>query len=51
MEDVFKTLRWDRMGINVNGEYLTYLRFADDIVIMAQSLQDLQKMLDVLGSG
>lgn len=50
LEGVFKTLQWDGMGINVNGEYLSHLRFADDIVIMAESLQDLQKMLSSLNA-
>ncbi|KAA5553182.1 hypothetical protein F3G54_32575, partial [Pseudomonas aeruginosa] len=41
LEDVFKTLDWNGRGININGEYISHLRFADDIVIMAVSLQDL----------
>ncbi|KAL0882361.1 hypothetical protein ABMA27_000862 [Loxostege sticticalis] len=36
--------------INVNGVYLSHLRFADDIVLMAESLQDLQKMLHSLNA-
>ncbi|XP_026313952.1 uncharacterized protein LOC113225758 [Hyposmocoma kahamanoa] len=50
LEDVFKTLNWTGLVINVNGENLTHLRFADDIVIMAESLQDLQKMLNSLNA-
>jgi hypothetical protein len=50
LEDVFKTLRWNGMGINVSGECLAHLRFADDIVIMAESLQDLQEMLSSLNA-
>jgi hypothetical protein len=45
MDDMFKTLNWKGRGININGEYISHLRFADDIVIMAQTLQDLQLML------
>lgn len=45
LEDVFKILLWDGVGINVNGEYLTYLRFVDDILLMVESLQDVQTML------
>lgn len=48
MEDLFKTLHWKRRGININGEYISHLRFADDIVIMAETLQDLQQMLNDL---
>ncbi|RVE40575.1 hypothetical protein evm_014776 [Chilo suppressalis] len=48
MEDMFKTLNWKGHGININGERISHLRFADDIVIMAETLQDLQKMLNDL---
>jgi hypothetical protein len=48
MEDMFKTLNWKGRGININGEYISHLRFADDIVIMAETLQDLQLMLNDL---
>ncbi|KAL0880275.1 hypothetical protein ABMA27_002732 [Loxostege sticticalis] len=50
LEDVFKTLDWNGLGINVNGVYLSHLRFAVDIVLMAESLQDLQKMLHSLNA-
>ncbi|KAI8440939.1 hypothetical protein MSG28_009236 [Choristoneura fumiferana] len=48
LEDVFKLLDWNRFGININGEYITHLRFADDIVIMAESLEGLNTMLSDL---
>ncbi|CAG9136986.1 unnamed protein product [Plutella xylostella] len=48
MEDVFKLLDWEELGININGEYISHLRFADDIVFMAESLEDLSKMLQDL---
>ncbi|KAI8420615.1 hypothetical protein MSG28_007859 [Choristoneura fumiferana] len=48
LEDVFKLLDWNRFGININGEYITHLRFADDIVIMAESLEELNTMLSDL---
>nr|ADI61810.1 endonuclease-reverse transcriptase [Bombyx mori] len=50
LEDVFKTLDWNGRGININGEYISHLRFADDIVIMAESLQDLQEMVHSLNA-
>ncbi|KAL0871397.1 hypothetical protein ABMA27_005128 [Loxostege sticticalis] len=43
---VLKLLEWDGLGININGEYITHLRFADDIVVMAESLEDLGAMLE-----
>jgi exonuclease III len=48
LEDVFKLLDWKGLGININGEYITHLRFADDIVIMAETMEDLSTMLDGL---
>ncbi|KAI8433032.1 hypothetical protein MSG28_013899 [Choristoneura fumiferana] len=48
LEDVFKLLDWNRFGININGEYITHLRFANDIVIMAESLEELNTMLSDL---
>lgn len=48
MEDVFKTIDWKGRGVNINGQYISHLRFADDIVIIAESLQELEKMLNSL---
>jgi hypothetical protein len=45
MEDAFKLLDWKGFGININGECITHLRFADDIVVMAKSLEELSTML------
>ncbi|XP_047994918.1 uncharacterized protein LOC125233097 [Leguminivora glycinivorella] len=46
--DMFRMLDWARRGINVNGEYISHLRFADDIVILAKTRQDLQEMVQSL---
>ena len=35
MEDDFKLLEWQGLSIIINGEYITHLRFADDIIVMA----------------
>ncbi|KAI8428992.1 hypothetical protein MSG28_007581 [Choristoneura fumiferana] len=45
LEDDFKVLDWKGRGINNNGEYFTHLRFADDIVVMAETMEDLSAML------
>ena len=42
LESVFKKLDWSEMGININGRYLSYLRYADDIVLMAVDLDQAQ---------
>jgi hypothetical protein len=40
-------MRWHRKsyGININGRRLTNLRFADDIVVFANTARGLQEML------
>lgn len=52
MEDAYKLLEWKGSSssiiININSEYITHNRFADDIVVMAESLDDLSKMLEDL---
>ena len=48
LENAFKLLEWKGFGINVNGKYITHLRFADDIVVMANSMEDLSTMLEGL---
>ncbi|KAJ0182129.1 hypothetical protein K1T71_002851 [Dendrolimus kikuchii] len=48
MEDVFKTLDWAGRGININGERISHLRFADDIVVFAETLEELAEMLGSL---
>ena len=37
LENVFKVLDWNGLGININGEYITHLRFADDIVVIGET--------------
>ncbi|XP_072931484.1 uncharacterized protein [Epargyreus clarus] len=50
LEDVFKLMEWKDLGVNINSEHITHLRFAYDIVILADSLRDLSKMLGDLNS-
>ena len=45
LESVFKKLDWSEMGININGKFLSHLRFADDIVLIAADLEQAQTML------
>ncbi|MFH4977278.1 hypothetical protein AB6A40_003987 [Gnathostoma spinigerum] len=44
LESVFRKISW-RGGVNINGDVLTHLRFADDIVILAKDIQTAQEML------
>lgn len=45
MEDACKLLDWKEFDININGEFITHLRFADDNVVMTKSLEELSTML------
>lgn len=50
LEDVFKTVNWDRKGIKIDGNFLNHLRYADDIVIFSTNLDELQEMITDLKS-
>lgn len=50
VEDIFKQLEWSNKGININGKYLSNLRYADDVVITASSLEELIEMLEELNT-
>lgn len=41
LEDIFKTLHWKGRGVNIDGKFLSHLRFANHIVIVAETVQDL----------
>ena len=54
LEEVFKNLNWEKKGININGEYLNNLRFADDVTLVAGSQTEIETMLrelDKMGKG
>ena len=46
LEDIFRNLDWDNKGININGEHLNNLRFADDIVLFSETGEELQQMME-----
>lgn len=50
LETIFRNMNIEdqSFGININGERLTHLRFADDIVILAENHEDIQAMLTKL---
>jgi hypothetical protein len=48
LEHVFRRLNWDKYGLCINGERLNNLRFADDIVLIANDPANLQIMLNEL---
>jgi hypothetical protein len=50
LEDVFRELNWRDKGINVNGECLNNLRFADDIVLFSTNEAEMVTMLGELNA-
>ncbi len=44
LEEIVRNLKWEEMGIKINGEFLSHLRFADDVVIISDSISNLEKM-------
>lgn len=45
LEEVFRKLNWDECGLSINGENLSHLRFADDLIIISPSKDKLNKMI------
>ena len=48
MEAIFKKLPLDERGINVDGEMLTDLRFADDVALTTSTVKDMETQLNDL---
>ena len=45
-----RKMDWDDKGINVDGVKLNHLRFADDVVIISNSVQEAAQMLNDLAT-
>lgn len=48
LENIFRQLDWAKKGIRIGNRYLSHLRFADDIVILAETPKDLETMIESL---
>nr|XP_034832243.1 uncharacterized protein LOC117989050 [Maniola hyperantus] len=48
LEEIFRQLNWEQSGITINGENLSHLRFADDIIIFSPTKDNLERMLNEL---
>ena len=48
LESIFRRLNWENKGVKIDGEFLSNLRFADDIFLCTETPQELQKMLQEL---
>ena len=44
LKSIFRRLTWEIRGLKIDGEYLSHLRFADDILICANTSYELQQM-------
>ena len=48
LESIFRRLNWENKGVKIDGEFLSNLRFADDIFLCTETPQELQQMLQKL---
>ncbi|VDO08661.1 unnamed protein product [Brugia timori] len=48
LEEIFRNLNWEEKGLDVNGKKLTNLRFADDVILFANSEEELTVMINEL---
>ena len=48
LESIFRRLNWENQGVKIDGEFLSHLRFADDIFLCTETPQELQQMLQEL---
>ena len=44
-DSIINKINWEDKGINIDGEHLSHLIFADDIVLVAKSPEELESML------
>ena len=49
MEELIWRVKKVGVGVKINKEILCILTFADDVILIAESMEDLQKMLDEVG--
>ena len=48
LESIFRRLNWEKKSVKIDGEFLSNLRFADDIFQYTETLKRLQHMLQEL---
>ena len=49
LESTFeKKISWENKGVTIDGEFLSNIRFADDIFLCTETPQELQQMLQEL---
>ena len=50
LEDIFKKLDWENRGVSIHGKKLNNLRFADDVALIGESVQQIEMSLNELAS-
>ncbi len=45
LKKIFRNLHWESKGLPINGLKLSNLRFADDIVLVAETMEELTEMV------
>ena len=48
LQDLFCNFDWNNRGVSINGNKPSNLRFADDVTIIAQDLEELELDLNEL---
>ncbi len=48
LEEVFQKMNWEEKVIKINGQVMSNLRFADDIVLISQNVEELRRMAEDL---
>lgn len=48
MEEIIRKVKWKDKGLQINGTKLSNLRFADDIVLISESMEELVGMIKEL---
>ena len=43
---ILEKINWENHGIHIDGEHLAHLDFADDVIMMAHTPQELEKILN-----
>ena len=50
LEEIFHGINWSGKGVNIDGEHLHHLKFADDIVLISTNTKEAEIMLNDLHS-
>ncbi|CAH2092926.1 unnamed protein product [Euphydryas editha] len=48
LESIINKLDWNKYGLYIKGEYLSHLRFADDLVLLSETSENLERMIQSL---